>query len=74
MLQGKDAPRSPIVKCLTFLLPVGYSPEDSKRGDACEGDSGGPFVMKVCSTSSKTQSWDCVMLKLYNHLKKQQQR
>lgn len=25
----------------------GYSPEDSQRGDACEGDSGGPFVMKV---------------------------
>jgi hypothetical protein len=21
---------------------------DTKRGDACEGDSGGPFVMKVC--------------------------
>lgn len=20
---------------------------DTKRGDACEGDSGGPFVMKV---------------------------
>ncbi|CAJ0916929.1 unnamed protein product [Ranitomeya imitator] len=25
---------------------LGYSPEESKRGDACEGDSGGPFVMK----------------------------
>lgn len=26
---------------------VGYKPEDNQRGDACEGDSGGPFVMKV---------------------------
>lgn len=37
---------------MSDFLPVGYSPEDSKRGDACEGDSGGPFVMKVHSTSS----------------------
>lgn len=29
---------------LTF---VGYKPEENQRGDACEGDSGGPFVMKV---------------------------
>lgn len=29
------------------LHSVGYKPEDDKRGDACEGDSGGPFVMKV---------------------------
>uniref|UniRef100_A0A8D0G9D0 Prothrombin n=1 Tax=Sphenodon punctatus TaxID=8508 RepID=A0A8D0G9D0_SPHPU len=28
------------------IFCAGYSPEDSKRGDACEGDSGGPFVMK----------------------------
>lgn len=42
---------SPTVKC-PFFLPVGYSPDALKRGDACEGDSGGPFVMKVCSTSS----------------------
>ncbi|XP_028582560.2 prothrombin isoform X6 [Podarcis muralis] len=28
------------------MFCAGYSPEDSQRGDACEGDSGGPFVMK----------------------------
>uniref|UniRef100_UPI00358F1420 prothrombin n=1 Tax=Myxine glutinosa TaxID=7769 RepID=UPI00358F1420 len=28
------------------MFCAGYSPEDMKRGDACEGDSGGPFVMK----------------------------
>lgn len=30
-----------------YLTFVGYNPEDNQRGDACEGDSGGPFVMKV---------------------------
>nr|AHK09950.1 blood coagulation factor II [Ctenopharyngodon idella] len=28
------------------MFCAGYQPDDSKRGDACEGDSGGPFVMK----------------------------
>uniref|UniRef100_H2SPL7 Prothrombin n=1 Tax=Takifugu rubripes TaxID=31033 RepID=H2SPL7_TAKRU len=28
------------------MFCAGYKPEDNKRGDACEGDSGGPFVMK----------------------------
>ncbi|KAI1895942.1 hypothetical protein AGOR_G00111960 [Albula goreensis] len=28
------------------MFCAGYAPEDQKRGDACEGDSGGPFVMK----------------------------
>ncbi|XP_078457821.1 prothrombin [Lampetra planeri] len=28
------------------MLCAGYEPEDVKRGDACEGDSGGPFIMK----------------------------
>ncbi|XP_060767229.1 prothrombin isoform X2 [Neoarius graeffei] len=28
------------------MFCAGYSPEDNKRGDSCEGDSGGPFVMK----------------------------
>uniref|UniRef100_A0A8B9QDK4 Prothrombin n=1 Tax=Apteryx owenii TaxID=8824 RepID=A0A8B9QDK4_APTOW len=28
------------------MFCAGYGPEASKRGDACEGDSGGPFVMK----------------------------
>ncbi|XP_074853711.1 prothrombin [Carettochelys insculpta] len=35
------------------MFCAGYSPEDSKRGDACEGDSGGPFVMK----SPTTKRW-----------------
>ncbi|KAM8940332.1 prothrombin [Pelodytes ibericus] len=28
------------------MFCAGYSADDEKRGDACEGDSGGPFVMK----------------------------
>ncbi|XP_020482037.1 prothrombin [Labrus bergylta] len=28
------------------MFCAGFSPDDSHRGDACEGDSGGPFVMK----------------------------
>ncbi|XP_077462624.1 prothrombin [Stigmatopora argus] len=28
------------------MFCAGYRPEDTERGDACEGDSGGPFVMK----------------------------
>ncbi|KAM8807671.1 prothrombin [Eudromia elegans] len=34
------------VKVTDNMFCAGYSSEDSKRGDACEGDSGGPFVMK----------------------------
>ncbi|XP_056382424.1 prothrombin isoform X1 [Hyla sarda] len=34
------------IKVTDNMFCAGYSPEDSKRGDACEGDSGGPFVMK----------------------------
>uniref|UniRef100_A0A8C6JZ36 Prothrombin n=1 Tax=Melopsittacus undulatus TaxID=13146 RepID=A0A8C6JZ36_MELUD len=34
------------VKVTDNMFCAGYSPEDTKRGDACEGDSGGPFVMK----------------------------
>lgn len=30
-----------------ILCFLGYQPDDTKSGDACEGDSGGPFVMKV---------------------------
>lgn len=30
-----------------LLFVSGYRPDDVQRGDACEGDSGGPFVMKV---------------------------
>ncbi|KAM7086817.1 prothrombin [Molossus nigricans] len=28
------------------MFCAGYKPEEGKRGDSCEGDSGGPFVMK----------------------------
>uniref|UniRef100_A0A8C5UBI9 Prothrombin n=1 Tax=Malurus cyaneus samueli TaxID=2593467 RepID=A0A8C5UBI9_9PASS len=34
------------VKVTDNMFCAGYRPDDSKRGDACEGDSGGPFVMK----------------------------
>ncbi|XP_069888534.1 prothrombin [Dipodomys merriami] len=28
------------------MFCAGYKPDEGKRGDACEGDSGGPFIMK----------------------------
>ncbi|XP_028255540.1 prothrombin [Parambassis ranga] len=34
------------VKITDNMFCAGYKPEESQRGDACEGDSGGPFVMK----------------------------
>uniref|UniRef100_A0AAQ5X7G8 Prothrombin n=1 Tax=Amphiprion ocellaris TaxID=80972 RepID=A0AAQ5X7G8_AMPOC len=34
------------VRITNNMFCAGYKPEDSQRGDACEGDSGGPFVMK----------------------------
>ncbi|XP_069479301.1 prothrombin [Ambystoma mexicanum] len=34
------------IKVTDNMFCAGYSPEESVRGDACEGDSGGPFVMK----------------------------
>ena len=34
------------VKITDNMFCAGFKPEDDKRGDACEGDSGGPFVMK----------------------------
>ncbi|XP_063800610.1 prothrombin [Pseudophryne corroboree] len=34
------------IKVTENMFCAGYSPEDDTRGDACEGDSGGPFVMK----------------------------
>lgn len=34
------------IKITDNMFCAGYKPEDFKRGDACEGDSGGPFVMK----------------------------
>ncbi|KAM9836155.1 prothrombin [Aulostomus maculatus] len=34
------------VRITNNMFCAGYNPEDSQRGDACEGDSGGPFVMK----------------------------
>ncbi|XP_059183935.1 prothrombin [Centropristis striata] len=38
--------RSTSVKITDNMFCAGYKPEDAQRGDACEGDSGGPFVMK----------------------------
>lgn len=37
---------STTVRTTDNMFCAGYSPEDAHRGDACEGDSGGPFVMK----------------------------
>ncbi|KAM7365834.1 hypothetical protein PAMP_016736 [Pampus punctatissimus] len=34
------------VRITDNMFCAGYKPEDAQRGDACEGDSGGPFVMK----------------------------
>ncbi|XP_077317600.1 prothrombin [Lithobates pipiens] len=34
------------VKVTDNMFCAGYKPDDNKRGDACEGDSGGPFTMK----------------------------
>uniref|UniRef100_A0A0E9RL64 Peptidase S1 domain-containing protein n=1 Tax=Anguilla anguilla TaxID=7936 RepID=A0A0E9RL64_ANGAN len=28
------------------MFCAGFKPDDQQSGDACEGDSGGPFVMK----------------------------
>ncbi|XP_029378356.1 prothrombin [Echeneis naucrates] len=38
--------RSTSVRITDNMFCAGYKPEDTHRGDACEGDSGGPFVMK----------------------------
>lgn len=37
---------STAIRITSNMFCAGFSPEDSERGDACEGDSGGPFVMK----------------------------
>jgi len=37
---------STAVKITDNMFCAGYKPDDTQRGDACEGDSGGPFVMK----------------------------
>ncbi|XP_007244969.4 prothrombin [Astyanax mexicanus] len=38
--------KSTSIRVTDNMFCAGYSPEDTQRGDACEGDSGGPFVMK----------------------------
>ncbi len=38
--------KSTSVRITDNMFCAGYKPEDTQRGDACEGDSGGPFVMK----------------------------
>ncbi|KAJ8248912.1 hypothetical protein GJAV_G00229120 [Gymnothorax javanicus] len=37
---------STAIRITDNMFCAGYKPDESKRGDACEGDSGGPFVMK----------------------------
>ncbi|XP_029927433.1 prothrombin [Myripristis murdjan] len=37
---------STAIRITDNMFCAGYKPEDAERGDACEGDSGGPFVMK----------------------------
>lgn len=39
------------IKITDNMFCAGYSPDAAKRGDACEGDSGGPFVMKSPTTN-----------------------
>lgn len=34
------------IRITNNMFCAGYRPEDNQRGDSCEGDSGGPFVMK----------------------------
>ncbi|KAJ0009558.1 hypothetical protein NQD34_001260 [Periophthalmus magnuspinnatus] len=34
------------VRITDNMFCAGYKPDDTQRGDACEGDSGGPFTMK----------------------------
>uniref|UniRef100_A0A3Q3AWV8 Prothrombin n=1 Tax=Kryptolebias marmoratus TaxID=37003 RepID=A0A3Q3AWV8_KRYMA len=38
--------KSTSVRITDNMFCAGFKPEESQRGDACEGDSGGPFVMK----------------------------
>uniref|UniRef100_A0A8C7XUI1 Coagulation factor II (thrombin) n=1 Tax=Oryzias sinensis TaxID=183150 RepID=A0A8C7XUI1_9TELE len=38
--------QSTSVRVTDNMFCAGFKPDDSQRGDACEGDSGGPFVMK----------------------------
>lgn len=41
-------------------LSQGFKPDEGRRGDACEGDSGGPFVMKVsCSKGQELVGRSC---------------
>ncbi|KAI4903816.1 hypothetical protein NFI96_014576 [Prochilodus magdalenae] len=38
--------QSTTIRVTDNMFCAGYSSEDAQSGDACEGDSGGPFVMK----------------------------
>ncbi|XP_044126770.1 prothrombin-like [Bufo gargarizans] len=46
LVEQETCKASTKIKVTDNMFCAGYSPEDGKRGDACEGDSGGPFVMK----------------------------
>ncbi|KAM3585382.1 uncharacterized protein V6R79_016416 [Siganus canaliculatus] len=46
-IRDQDTCRSSTsIKITDNMFCAGYKPGDTQRGDACEGDSGGPFVMK----------------------------
>uniref|UniRef100_A0AAV2LEF2 Peptidase S1 domain-containing protein n=1 Tax=Knipowitschia caucasica TaxID=637954 RepID=A0AAV2LEF2_KNICA len=49
------------VKITDNMFCAGFKPEDSVRGDACEGDSGGPFTMKFPAEDRWYQMRDCIM-------------
>ncbi|XP_076144322.1 prothrombin [Alosa pseudoharengus] len=38
--------KSTSIRITDNMFCAGFQPEENKSGDACEGDSGGPFVMK----------------------------
>ncbi|XP_013882522.1 prothrombin [Austrofundulus limnaeus] len=38
--------KSTSVRITDNMFCAGFKPDENERGDACEGDSGGPFVMK----------------------------
>ncbi|XP_043828130.1 prothrombin, partial [Dromiciops gliroides] len=46
IVEQKICQDSTRIKITDNMFCAGYKPEDDRRGDSCEGDSGGPFVMK----------------------------
>uniref|UniRef100_A0A4W4FL50 Prothrombin n=2 Tax=Electrophorus electricus TaxID=8005 RepID=A0A4W4FL50_ELEEL len=46
IVKQEECRKSTSIRITDNMFCAGYSPDDTQRGDACEGDSGGPFVMK----------------------------